>query len=191
MITSVDSVVKAPPAKQAGEKVQRYDKKAPTDAEKEKNQKTLEQGDIKKVTYDKPKAARDEKTIAALKKESEKAYRQLRELVEQLLKRQGYNWSKIAEGDLEGIEIDQIAIDEAKALIAEDGPLGAEKTSERIFQFAVAISGGDKTKLEELKKAIDQGFKEVEGMLGGLPEVSQRTYELVMEKLDRWYQENE
>jgi hypothetical protein len=40
-----------------------------------------------------------------------------------------------------------------------------------------------------LKRAITEGFNQVKDMLGGLPEVSGRTYDLVMEKLDAWGEE--
>ncbi|SES95522.1 hypothetical protein SAMN05660297_00996 [Natronincola peptidivorans] len=187
MIKSVNGIQQAPMTQQVHRKEKGKEKKTPANKEVQVEAAANDQ-QVKKVTYDKPKEASHEKTIAALKKESEKAYQQLRQLVEQLLKRQGYSWDKIKEKDFDELQIDSQAIEEAEALIAEDGLLGAEKTSERIVQFAIAISGGDKSKLEELKAAIDKGFKEVENMLGGLPEVSQKTYQLVMEKLEQWYE---
>jgi hypothetical protein len=41
----------------------------------------------------------------------------------------------------------------------------------------------------ELKNAIIQGFKEAKKEFGGkLPDISQRTYDEVMKKLDEWEQ---
>lgn len=191
MINSITSITQVPTATHVEDRKKLQDKRTTIEMEKQEGYEPKGEEQLKKVTYDKPKGTVDTKTIAALKRESEKAHEQLKELVEQLLKRQGYTWDKIIQGDFDDIKVDDIAVEEAKALIAEDGPLGAEKTSDRIVDFAIAISGGDKTKLEELKAAIDKGFKEAEEMLGGLPEVSKRTYDLVMEKLDKWYQENE
>lgn len=191
MIRRTDSVIKTPPARLVGERPQLKDKKLSRDVKNEKGFKSVYEGEMKKVTYDKPKVNPDEKAIAALKQESEKAYEQLRQLVEQLLKRQGLSWHKARERGFADITIDETAINEAKSLIADDGLLGPSKTSDRIVQFAIAISGGDRSKYEELKNAIDEGFREVEKMLGGLPEVSQQTYNLVMEKLEKWYQEVE
>lgn len=75
---------------------------------------------------------------------------------------------------------------EAAALIAGDGPLGAEAVSDRIVEFAKSLAGGDKSKFGLIREAIKEGFRQAAQVLGGLPEVSLRTYDLVMEKLDRW-----
>ncbi|QGU00421.1 hypothetical protein SYNTR_1827 [Candidatus Syntrophocurvum alkaliphilum] len=74
-------------------------------------------------------------------------------------------------------------------MIKEGGKLSAEKVSDRIVDFAKAISGGDKDKIELLKDAIKQGFEAASAALGGLPEVSEQTYDLVMQKLDAWMEE--
>ncbi len=137
----------------------------------------------KKVTYDKPKV--DQATIDRLYEESNRAYNYLKQIVAQLLERQGLtfqDWSKV--------EVDDQARAEANALISEGGELSPEKVSDRIVEFAKAISGGDKSKIDTLREAIDKGFEEAARILGGeLPEISQKTYDLVMEKLDNWAQE--
>lgn len=140
----------------------------------------------KKVTYDRPKV--DRATIQRLKAESDKAYSSLRQLVEQLLQRQGMTFQDLALG--KELEVDEAARVEAQALIGEGGELSPEKVSERIVEFAKAISGGDKGKFEELKSAIEEGFAQAAAVLGGqLPEISQKTYDLVMEKLNQWLEE--
>ncbi|OEF96503.1 hypothetical protein [Desulfuribacillus alkaliarsenatis] len=152
----------------------------------------------KKATYDKPKSQADMvepdyKTIDKLRAESEKAYSQLRNLVEKMLLKQGYTLEQLfgKEINSEYIEVDDETRAEAAALIADDGPLGAEAVSDRIVEFAIAISGGDTTKFEMLRGAIQAGFNEAERMLGGqLPDVSKKTHKLVMEKLDAWYQDS-
>ncbi|NMA86626.1 MAG: hypothetical protein GX968_04795 [Tissierellia bacterium] len=138
---------------------------------------------VEKIGYSKP----DRKTIDKLKAQSELAYNQLRSLVETLLKKQGKTFNNIQLGDT--IEIDDTTRAEAEWLIGPEGPLGAKAVSDRIVEFAKAISGGDISKLDELKKAIKQGFKEAEKILGDLPEISKETYRLVMEKLDKWSEE--
>lgn len=138
---------------------------------------------VRKVTYDKPKV--DLGTIAKLKLESERAYNHLKEIVVQLLQRQGLTFN-----ELEVVEVDEQASMEASALISEGGALSPEKVSDRIVGFAKAISGGDKEKIELLRGAIEKGFAEAARILGGeLPEICQQTYQLVMEKLDRWMEE--
>lgn len=136
-----------------------------------------------KATYDKPKV--DHATIQRLKQESDRAYNSLKQIVAQLLERQGLTFR-----DWAMVEVDETARLEAKVLISEGGELSPEKVSDRIVDFAKALSGGDKEKLETLKDAIEKGFEAAAKALGGeLPEISQRTYELVMEKLDNWAQE--
>ncbi|MEW9124226.1 MAG: hypothetical protein AB2421_16055 [Thermotaleaceae bacterium] len=150
---------------------------------------TPSQNNIEKATYDKPNVKVDEKTIQKLKQESERTYSHLRELVKQLLERQGLTFQDIENLDTT-VEIDEEARVEALKMIGEGGPLSPEVVSDRIVEFAKAISGGDKAKYETLKVAIDKGFKEVEKILGGkLPEISQKTYDMVMEKLNRWVAE--
>jgi len=141
----------------------------------------------KKITYDKPKV--DQKTIQKLMEESERTYSQLKEMVRQLLERQGLTFKDLDNPDVV-VKVDEEARLEAQAMISEGGPLSPEVVSARIVDFAKAISGGDKEKFEMLKSAIDEGFKEAARILGGeLPEVSHKTYELVMEKLNAWVEE--
>jgi len=65
--------------------------------------------------------------------------------------------------------------------------LGVEQTSDRIVQFALSISGNDPDRLEELKASIEQGFQLASEALGGtLPDISMKTYDVVMEKLNAW-----
>ena len=61
--------------------------------------------------------------------------------------------------------------------------------SDTIVYFAKAISGGNKSKLDKLIAAIDKGFSEAGKALGGLPEISMKTYDRIMEKLDVWKNE--
>lgn len=144
-------------------------------------------GGCKVLTYGRSTGKIDQAGIEKLRAESEKAFESLRRLVEQLLQRQGYSARSVQAG-FEELRVDETARAEAAALIADDGPLGAEAVSNRIVEFAIAISGGDKSKVEQLKGAIEEGFRQVREMLGGLPEVSVKTYDLVMKKLDNWVQ---
>jgi len=121
--------------------------------------------------------------IETIRNAAEQAYANLRSLVEQMLKKQD-GASKKASGNL-GIDLGSVS--EAKMAISEDGEFGVKAVSDRIVQFAVAISGGDKAKYEELKAAIDKGFQQAARALGGeLPGISQQTYSEVMRKLDEW-----
>lgn len=148
-----------------------------------------------KVTYAKPDVKVDQKTIQQLKDESENALSHLKQIVAALLKRQGLEFEDISEvkpDALKDVTIDEIAQEEARALLEGDGELSPAKVSERIVDFAKAISGGDKTKFELLKSAIDDGFKAAGVDFGDdLPDICKETYNLTMEKLDAWVNEDE
>ncbi|WGS65484.1 hypothetical protein [Marinitoga aeolica] len=69
----------------------------------------------------------------------------------------------------------------------KNGKWSPEAVSDRILEFAKSISGNDKSKIELLRNAVKKGFEDVKGILGGkLPEVSEKTYDLVMKKFDKW-----
>lgn len=109
----------------------------------------------------------------------------LRELVTRLLERQGITWQAAMDG--ETVEIDEETRTEAQALIADDGYWGVEQTSERIFQLAVANAGGDSKELDRVKMAVEKGFDMAKEVLGdAIPEISIKTFDAVMEKLDNW-----
>ena len=72
---------------------------------------------------------------------AESGYDKLRAWVANLLQEQGIN-TKIATGDGE-IDISEIDPQQAQDLISEDGYFGVKQTSERIFQLAIGIAGGD------------------------------------------------
>jgi hypothetical protein len=86
--------------------------------------------------------------------------------------------------------IDQETQDAAKAAIADDGYWGAEQTATRLLDFAKALSGGDSSKIEELRDAVMKGYEAVADMFdGALPEVSLNTYDKVMQGFDDWAKE--
>jgi hypothetical protein len=171
----------------------------------------LELGTSLKIgaTYTKPTSkgsGADE--IEALKAEAEKNTETLRKLVEKLILGQaelsgGISLKGIFSPDGAGsltIGSDVELTDEEESIIAgasdslsEDGENGIKAVSDRIVDFAKAISGGDRSKYETLKSAIEEGFTQAKDALGGyLPEISEKTYDAVIEKLDKWYKgENE
>lgn len=141
----------------------------------------------KQVTYSRPEAAKpDLKRIEQLKKEADDALRPLRQMVEALLRQQGLTFKDLST-DGKMVEIDEDTRAEAQRLISEGGEYSIENTSDRLFEFAKAVSGGDKSKLTELKSAIEKGYSEAEKAFGGdLPEICKNTLERTMEKLDKW-----
>src|SRR6056297_475998 len=83
------------------------------------------------------------------------------------------------------IDLATLTPEEAQVLVADDGYFGVERTSDRIVEFAINGFGNDPNKIQQMKDSIDKGFKEAQQAFGGaLPEISQKTYEAIMEKLD-------
>lgn len=122
-------------------------------------------------------------------KDNDKArYGMLQNLVANLLKEQGID-TKIATGNGE-IDIAAITPAEAQELVSDDGYFGVQQTSDRIFQFAVGIAGGDPSRIDAIKEGINQGFAEAKKAFGDwLPDISYQTYDAVMSKLDNWVAE--
>lgn len=129
--------------------------------------------------------------IEKLKAEAEQRTAQLRSIVEQMMTKQGATianaddmWKFLAKGDFT-VSADVKA--QAEADIAEDGYWGVEQTSDRIVDFAKALSGGDPAKADEMIEAFKKGFEEATKAWGDeLPDISQRTYDAVLEKMDAW-----
>ncbi len=76
---------------------------------------------------------------------------------------------------------------QAQKDIADDGYWGVEQTSDRIVDFAKALSGGDSEKADKMIAAFKKGFEQATKSWGKtLPDISQRTYDAVMKKFDAW-----
>ncbi len=131
----------------------------------------------------------DTNLINKLKADADARIAQLRSLVEQMMTKQStaYGqandiWSFLREGNY---TVDPATKAQAQADIAEDGYWGVNQTSDRIIQFANALTGGDPDKIEEMREAFKEGYKQAEKSWGGaLPEISQKTYDAVMKKFD-------
>ncbi|MCD8553349.1 hypothetical protein [Seleniivibrio sp.] len=79
------------------------------------------------------------------------------------------------------------ASDTANSLLGEDGYFGIEKTSQRLFEMAKALSGDDAEKLQEAKDAITKGYESVAGLFGeSTPQITHDTYNKTMEKMDSY-----
>lgn len=149
--------------------------------------------------YDKTGHLYNKDRIDSLKAEVESKLSGLIETVKSLLESQGLKYgdvmSSIKSGkpllDEQGNEI-MIKVDDetrakAEEAISEDGYFGVKNTSARLIEFAKIISGDDPSKVDKIKSAIKEGFDAVKDIFGGeLPEISQKTYDAVMEGLDKW-----
>ncbi len=109
----------------------------------------------------------------------------LRGLVLNMFKEQGIDY-KIAT-DTSEVDISALTPEKAQELIADDGYFGVEKTSERIFKFAVGVAGGDPARIDAIREGVQNGFQAALDAFGGnLPDISYDTYDTVMKKLDDW-----
>ena len=175
-----------------------YETKAKKAEEKKETTNTVESG----VVYEPTSATEDTATtkkvykqdtalVNKLKAETEARTAQLRSLVEKIMLGQGNAigtaddiWSFLRTGNF---TVDAATKAQAQADIAEDGYWGVEQTSDRIVDFAKALTGGDPDKIDEMREAFEKGFKLAEKKWGGeLPEISQKTYDAVFEKFDAW-----
>lgn len=134
---------------------------------------------------------RDDKVIEKLKAEAERRTSQLRELVEKMLLKQGKHLNK-AEDIYAALRKGEVSVDEATAKqatddISENGYWGVNQTSDRLVSFAKALTGGDPSKIEEMRSAILKGFESAKKAWGGeLPSICQDTYDMTLKKLDEW-----
>lgn len=132
----------------------------------------------------------DTAMINKLKADADARTSQLRSLVEQMMGKQATTygnandiWSFLRSGNY---TVDPATKVQAQADIAEDGYWGVGQTSDRIIQFATALTGGDPDKIEAMRDAFKKGYAQAEKTWGGsLPEISQKTYDAVMEKFDK------
>ncbi len=168
--------------------VQAKDKPAPLQPEKEQtknNIDTVELGTNKSPSalYTRPKdKGLKADDIDGLMAHAEKTFAGLRELVRQMLLKQ-----REAAGYHKPDSVNLSPSEEAKLSVSEDGEYGVKAVSDRIVNFAIAISDNDPTKLAQLKEAIDKGFAAAEKTFGGkLPDICYETYDEIIKKLDQW-----
>ena len=163
-------------------------------SEEKKNDKGVVYESSKESTSTGKTYTQSTNLVNKMKADAEAHAQQLQNIVSQLMSKQGqtYNtangiWSFLASGNF---TVDAATKAQAEKDIAEDGYWGVEQTSDRIIDFAKALTGGDPSKIEEMREAFKKGYKMAEQTWGGkLPDISQRTYDAVMEKFDKMAEE--
>ena len=132
----------------------------------------------------------DANLVAKLKADSDARISQMKSLVEQMISKQGQTlgktdsiWSFLASGNF---TVDAATKAQAQKDIADDGYWGVEQTSSRIVDFATALAGSDPKQPEKMRDAFKKGFDNATSTWGkSLPDISQRTYQAVMDKFDK------
>lgn len=129
--------------------------------------------------------------VNKMKADAEAHTKQLENIVQQLMTKQGQTFS-VANGDMwkflasGKFEVDEATKLQAQEDVSEDGYWGVKQTSNRILDFATALTGGDPSKIEDMRKAFEKGYKQAEDTWGGeLPEISKQTYDAVMKGFDK------
>jgi len=89
-----------------------------------------------------------------------------------------------------GKSFSDLTQDDAKGLVADDGFFGISQTSNRLSDFVLTGAGDNVEMLKAGREGIIQGFKEAEKIWGEtLPEISYKSLELALEKIDTRLQE--
>ena len=103
-------------------------------------------------------ASSNKALVAKLKADAENRVSQMRSLVADMLSKQGVAiktaddmWKALASGNF---TVDAATAKEAQDAISEDGYWGVNQTSQRIFDFAVALSGGDSEQMDKLLRKV-------------------------------------
>ncbi len=171
-----------------------YAPKADTSKKTENANKSTEAAAVYEASASKPayssKKVANPELANQIKAANDARVSQLQDIVHKLIAGQGdaYGkanniWQFLASGNF---TVDPATKAQAQADIAEDGYWGVNATSDRIVDFAVALAGDDPEKLEEMRAAFQKGFDQAAKTWGGeLPDISQRTYDAVMEKFDK------
>lgn len=95
-------------------------------------------------------------------------------------------WKMLASGDF---EVDAATKAQAQEDISENGYWGISQTSQRLFDFAMALAGDDEGKMKQMQEAMEKGFKQATGTWGkDLPEISQKTFDAANKLFDDYYE---
>ncbi len=81
--------------------------------------------------------------------------------------------------------ISELSVDEANALVSDDGYFGIDKTSQRIIDFVIKGAGNDLDRLKAGREGVLRGFAEAEKAWGGkLPDISYETLKKGLDAID-------
>ena len=136
--------------------------------------------------------------ISKLKADQQSRLQSMQNLVEKLLNKQKGTFdlaSLMKKDDVSGLNLsatfeaaaknaDPDTIKAAQESISEDG---VNKTSDRLVSMAIALSGGDTDKADEMMSAIQKGYDRATAAWGkDLPDICKDTLEATKQKMDDW-----
>lgn len=162
------------------------------------------------VVFDKSESTKNDSTnqiynkdaiISKLKADQQSRLESMQSLVEKLLNKQKGTFdlaSLMKKNDVSGLNLsatfeeaaknaDPDTIKAAQESISEDGYWGINKTSDRLVSMAIALSGGDTSKADEMMAAIQKGYDRATSAWGkDLPDICKDTLEATKQKMDDW-----
>jgi len=140
------------------------------------------------VQPDEPEVfAVDQERVSALWDAHQQRVESFRQMIETLLGQQAERQGLAQGWSLKDIEVTDEMRAEAQEMIDEGGYFSVDETAARMLDFAVALTGGDPSKIEVMRDAVQRGFDQAERMFGGeLPEISHQTHAAVMNGFDEW-----
>lgn len=174
--------------------------------------KTTSDNDTKNngVVFDKSESTKNDSTnqiynkdaiISKLKADQQSRLESMQSLVEKLLNKQKGTFdlaSLMKKDDVSGLNLsatfeeaaknaDPDTIKAAQESISEDGYWGVNKTSDRLVSMAIALSGDDTSKADEMMAAIQKGYDRATSAWGKeLPDICKDTLEATKQKMDDW-----
>lgn len=172
--------------------------KSKTDSTKNQEKTTQSKTEDTAAVYEKSNNSenqkiyrRDNATVERLMQEAERRSQNLRSLVEKMLLKQGESFTDstdiyalLREGK---VQVDPETRAQAQKDIAEDGYWGVKQTSDRLVSFAMALTGSDPSKADEMIDAVKKGFEAATKAWGGeLPGICNDTMKETIRKLEEW-----
>ncbi|MCI8741504.1 MAG: hypothetical protein HFG62_07585 [Lachnospiraceae bacterium] len=77
----------------------------------------------------------------------------------------------------------------AQQAISENGEWGVNAVATRIVDMCVSLSGGDASKLDEMRAAVEKGFEQAGAQWGtSLPSICNDTHDEINKRFDYWEQ---
>lgn len=138
--------------------------------------------------------------VSKLKADQEARISSMQSLVENLLGKQRnlFNVANLSDKELGSMNLAKTFrgaaamaspddILKAQQDISEDGYWGVNQTSDRLVSMAIALSGGDTDKADEMMAAIEKGYKIATKAWGeDLPQICQDTMAATRQKMSDW-----
>ncbi len=167
------------------------------EAEKASEDKVVKQTAAEKIASKTNKMSESDRAalVKQLQADADSRQNQLLSMVQKMFTNQANTFGKANSTDMwrflasGKFTVDAATKAQAQKDISEDGYYGVKQTSERMFEFAMALSGGDVDKMEELQKAVEKGYKQAEKTWGGnLPDISKQTLDATNKLFEDYYE---